>query len=86
MYVVQVEMAKWWDFGVFEPRTLVQGCTLYMYRPEWTLDVYMSEWSTPITFHPSLIVSEEGGPVVTGFLSGNICKGSGRYLMEIHLL
>ena len=86
MYVVQVEMAKWWDFGVFEPRTLVQGCTLYMYRPEWTLDVYMSELFNSYYFPPVTICFRGGGTGCDGVLSGNICKGSGRYLMEIHFM
>ena len=61
MYVVQVEMDKWWDFGVFEPRTLVQGCTLYMYRPEWSLDVYMSELFNSYYFPPVTICFRGGG-------------------------
>ena len=61
-------MAKWWDFGVFEPRTLVQGCTLYMYRSEWTLNVYISELFNSFYFPPVTICFRGGGTGCDGFV------------------
>ena len=43
----------------------VAPCTCTGRSGPWTFTC--QSCSTPITFHPSLFVSEEGGPVVMGF-------------------